>query len=247
MKIEPRVTLPPRARLSRGVVSALVVGFALAGCGVVQGRVNQGSSAPTTFPDLNLSVRPCAIQTDGLLTAAELPSNLTPEWPASSLVGPIGPYYDLGGGGPVYPGSIGDANEYFQWSGFTSHPVSGIPSSGPIYTSHPTQVFQLAEEIDNWGTVDNAKRWIASQRLNPGDMAPSLGDDTFMYHYDVGEGIDSAPYADLHPGDVYTNIEVRDGSIVFALSVDSGPEADPAALAVSIVRSLIAKERVVCG
>jgi hypothetical protein len=226
---------------------ALLVGLALAGCGVVQGRVFVSSTSPTGFPDVNLSVRPCAIQTIGLLTPAQLPAHLTPEWPASSEAGTIGPYYDLGGGGPVYPGSIGDANEYFQWTGFTTHPLEDLPSNGPMYATHPTQVFQLAEEVDDWGTVTNAKRWMASQRVNQGDIVRSLGDDTFMYHANEGEANDAPPYTDANPGDVFTDIEVREGDTMFALSIDAGPAADPESLAVSIMRSLMAKERAVCG
>jgi hypothetical protein len=253
MKHVPHLTGTPRRECvwSRGHTGriaglALLVGLALAGCGVTQGRFVVSSTSPTPFPDVNLSVRPCAIQTIGLLTAAQLPAHLTTEFPAASVAGTIGPYYDLGGGGPAYPGSIGDADAYFQWTGFTTHPVGSVPSNGPIYRTHPDQVFQLAEEIDDWGTVANAKRWMTSQRVNQGDAVPSLGDDTFMFHVNEGDAKSTAPYTDSNPGDVFTDIEVRNGDTLFALSIDAGPAADPASLAVSIMRRLMANERAVC-
>lgn len=245
----------------------LVVAVAVAGCGVGQGRVS-GSGGPSRAspqskpaPDVNLAGQLCAIQTIRLLDLAQLPPHLTPEFPAASLLGAIGPYHDLGGGGPFYPGSIGRAAEYFQWTGFTSHPLQGVPANGALYVSHPTQVFQLAEEIDDWGTLANATQWMATQResntLNTipdyGNgvervvPVPSMGDDAFMYQIDDGAAYISAPHTGPYVDHIYTGIEVRTGSLMFAVSIDSGPDANPAALGVSIMQRLMAKERAVCG
>ncbi len=161
----------------------------------------------------------------------------------------------------MYPGSVGKATEYFQWTGFSSRPIQDVPAGGPIYDAHPTQVFQLAEEIDDWGTLANAERWMAAQRGSnqPNAIpdygngveriatAPPIGDDTFLYQIDDGATYNSVPHTGPYVGHVYTNIEVRDGRLMFALSIDSGPGAGPATLAVTIIRTLIAKERAVCG
>jgi len=255
----PSMSRAPSVARAARIACGLCAAAALAGCGVTQGVVLHASATPRSSSDLNLSVRPCSIQTVSLLTPAELPPHLTPEWPPSSLVGDIGPDYDTGGA--VYPGSIGDANEYLQWTGFSAHPIEGVPSGGTLYTTHPTQVFQLAEEIDDWGTVQNGERWMATQRQSNqfntvpdyGDgveripAVPAMGGDAFMYQIDDGAAYNSTPHTGPFIGHIDTDIEVRVGVLMFALSIDSGPDADPAALAVSIMRSLMAKERTVCG
>lgn len=76
---------------------------------------------------------------------------------------------------------------------------------------------------------------------------PAVGDDAFMYQIDDGAAYNSAPHTGPYVGHIYTDIQVRVGPLMFALSIDSGPAANPAALAVSLMRSLMAKERSVCG
>jgi hypothetical protein len=257
----PRSSMPQARSVARAVRVAcgLCAAAALGGCGVSQGGLLHASGTPPSSSDLNLSVRPCPIQTVSLLTPAELPPHLTPEWSPSSLAGDIGPDYDTGG--PVYPGSIGDANEYLQWTGFSAHPVQGVPAGGALYTTQPTQVFQLAEEIDDWGTVQNGERWMATQRQSNqfntvadyGDgveripSVPPMGGDAFMYQIDDGAASNSTPHTGPYVGHIFTDLEVRVGVLMFALSIDSGPDANPAQIAVSIMRSLMAKERSVCG
>jgi hypothetical protein len=76
---------------------------------------------------------------------------------------------------------------------------------------------------------------------------PAMGDDRFIYQIDDGAAYNSAPHIGPYVGHIYTDIQVRVGVFMFALSIDSGPDANPATLAVSIMRSLMAKERAVCG
>jgi hypothetical protein len=75
---------------------------------------------------------------------------------------------------------------------------------------------------------------------------PALGDDTLLYQIDDGATDNSAPHTGPYVGHIYTSLEVRDGYLMFAVSLDSGPAAGAATLAVTIIRSLIAKERSVC-
>jgi hypothetical protein len=76
---------------------------------------------------------------------------------------------------------------------------------------------------------------------------PSLGDDTFVYQMDDGALYTSTPYVGPYVGHIDTNVEVRDGELIFAVSVDSGASGDPVTLAVSVVRKLLAKEHTNCG
>lgn len=260
----------PRSLWSRDVrdgitlvalATGLTVAVTIAGCSVSNSSSPRSSSSPGAASVVKLTDRRCAIQTIGLLTAAQLPPHMTAQWPATSFLGAIGPYHDLGGGGPFYPGSIGRADGDFRWTGFPSQPLQGVPANGSLYVSHPTQVFQLIEEIDDWGTVANATRWMAGQRgsntLNTipdyGNgvervvSVPATGDDAFMYQIDEGAAYNSTPHTGPYVGHIYTDIGVRLGALMFALSIDSGPDANPASLAVSLARSLMAKEQAVCG
>jgi hypothetical protein len=225
------------------VMVSLVAAALLTGCGVTLGAAQ--SSGPTTRPDpdVNLSVRPCSIQTLGLLTQSQVPPNLTPTGPASSQVGAHG----LLGSGT--DGSVGNANQYFQAIGFES------PKAAPA-----NQVSQFAEEVTDYGTVATAERWMSGQEVSnkPNDIAmegngvervqqtPALGDETLLYQIDDGAPYNSSPFTGPFVGHVYTDIQVRDGDVIYALSIDSGPAADPASLAISLVRALIAKEHAVC-
>jgi hypothetical protein len=78
-------------------------------------------------------------------------------------------------------------------------------------------------------------------------QTPHLGDDTLLYQIDDGAPYVSTPYTGPFVGHIYTDIQVRDGDVIYALSIDSGPAADPASLAISLARALIAKEHSVCG
>lgn len=48
-------------------------------------------------------------------------------------------------------------------------------------------------------------------------------------------------------GRVDTNIEVRDGDLIYAIDIISVPDTGMAPLAISVIRALVAKERSVCG
>jgi hypothetical protein len=74
-----------------------------------------------------------------------------------------------------------------------------------------------------------------------------MGDDTFIYQIDNGAPYDSTPFTGPYVGHVYTDIEVRVRDVIFAVSVDSGPTADSASFAASVVSHLMAKEKCVCG
>ena len=253
--------LPPRWF---GRALSLTLGILLAAtfcaCADVSGKGAGASTVSTPVPDLRLAGHVCPLQTAELLGSSQLPPHLTPQGPPSRLLGVIGPYHDLSGG-PVYPGSLGEVAEYFQWNGFPSHPVQDIPADGSLYIDDPTQVFQFAEEIDDWGTLVNADRWMATQHASnhANDMpdygngverippVPHLGDDTFMYQIDDGAAYGSTPHTGPFVGHIFTDLEVRDGDVMFALGLDTGPGADSETLAVSIMRDLIAKARAVCG
>ncbi len=143
-------------------------------------------------------------------------------------------------------GSVGNANEYFQ----------GITTD-----ASPTQISQLAEEVIAYRSIAIADRWMLGQKASnqPNDIPmyangveltptiPSLGDDAFLYQIDKGAPYDSTPYIGPFVGDIYTDIQVREGDVIYALSINSGPEANPAFLAVSLVQKLMTKEHAACG
>jgi hypothetical protein len=215
----------------------------LAGCGVGSGAQPRGPKT-AAYPDVNLSSRPCAIQTLGLLTQTQVPPNLAPAGAPSSEVGPRA-LLDNG-----TDGSVGSAIQSFQAISLKSSDVA--PAN---------QVSQFAEEVTDYGTVATAERWMSGQEASnqPNDIAmygngvervqqtPHLGDDTLLYQIDDGAPYVSTPYTGPFVGHIYTDIQVRDGDVIYALSIDSGPAADPASLAISLARALIAKEHSVCG
>jgi hypothetical protein len=236
------------------ILSGLCASLAIGGCGVVPGAVSHAQHA-TAFPDVNLSSRPCAVQTITLLTEAELPAKLTPQGPPSSEVGPRGL---LDG---ATDGSVGRAYEYFQSTGASTLFGQATALGGIPYTTHRSEISQLAEGIDEYGTVATAERWMNGQRASnqPNNIpmfgdgveripsVPSLGDDTFMYQIDEGAPYNATPYLGAYVGHVYTNIEVRNGDLIFAVSIDSVAGDGAASLAISVARDLIAKEQSACG
>jgi hypothetical protein len=242
-----------RERCARRVVAGMVS----IGCAIALGACGAGS---TTRPAQDASHNgPCVISTAALLTQSQLPPHMTSESPASTNLGVIGPYGDLTGK-PEFPGSIADTNEYFRWTGVSDAQLSQVPDGATIYDTDPTQVFQLAEEISDWGTLSNAERWMAGQRLsnvtntipdygNGVERIPpvsAMGDDAFMYQIDDGAPYGWAPYTAAYVGHIYTNIEVRVGVVILALSIDAGPGANPGALAVSTMQKMIVNADAVC-
>lgn len=223
-------------RVSRVIPAGLSIG-----CAVALGACGTGSSIPSITLDASRNV-PCAISTAALLSQSQLPPRMKSQSPASTNLGVVGPYGDLSGR-PAFPGSVGDTTEYFQWNGVSTTQPQDLPDGASIYDTDPAQVFQLAEQITDLGTLSNATRWMAGlrasqvantiprygngvERIPP---VPAMGDDAFMYQIDDGAAYESVPYAGAFVGHIYTNIEVRVGVIILALSIDAGPGANPGA------------------
>lgn len=229
------------------VVLGLCASLALGGCGVVPGAVHPAQHA-AAFPDGHLSSGPCAIQTATLLTQAELPPGLTPQSPPVSESGPRALLDDK------TDGSVGSVNATFQSVAFSA-------STGPTIATHPAHIIQVAEEVVDYGTVATAELWMSGQKANnrPNDlpmyangvernpMVPALGDDTLLYQLDQGAPYKPVPYDGPYVGTVYTDIQVRDADLIYAISFISIPDTGMAALGGTVMRSLIAKEQSVCG
>jgi hypothetical protein len=209
----------------------------LGGCAVAARGASGAERSPSSYPDVNLSTRPCIIQTPGLLTLKDLPQGLTPAGLPESSVGPRSLLDE------ATDGSVGHADQYFQENGTVS------------------SLSQLAEEVTDYGTVASAERWMLGQKASnqPNDIPmygngvevtpriPAMGDDALLYQIDKGAPYSPGPYTGPFVGDIYTDIQVREGDVIYALSIDSGPGANPAALAVSLVQKLMAKETTTCG
>jgi hypothetical protein len=241
----------------RHVPRIAVAGVSI-GCVVALGACGTGSTDPSGSLDASGPV-PCVISPAVLLAQSQLPPDMRSESPATTSLGVVGGYGRLSGI-PAYPGSIGDTTEYFQWTGVSQAQLSQVPDGATIYDTDPTQVFQLAEQITDLGTLSNAKRSMAGlhaanvtntiprygsgvERIPP---VPAMGDDAFMYQIDDGAAYGFAPYTGPFVGHIYTNIEVRVGVVILALSIDAGPEANPGALAVSTMQNMLANEDAVC-
>jgi hypothetical protein len=251
--------------------------LALVACQSAAASPQGGRKTAAARPTFNAPLLPCVLQTFTLLTSAEIPVRLTPEFPSVSRAG--GPGL-LDNGDAYYPGYVGDADAYFAWSGLLSgapaamvaraYAASGnkapltlgdLPEGGPLYTTYPHQIFQVAEATSDFGSVVTAKRWMASQRMDhpAEDIAnygssverrptvQSMGDDTFIYQIDDGAPYNSTPFTGPYVGHIYTDIEVRVDGVIFAVSVDSGPSIDSASFAASVVSHLMAKERSACA
>jgi hypothetical protein len=216
----------------------------LSGCGIGQRTAQPAHGTATAFPDVNLSSRPCAVQAISLLTASEMLPGLTPQGPASLETGPRSLL------GNATDGSVGSAFQYFQ-------PVGKSASA----TRSRAQIVQIAEGIVDYGTVATAQRWLRAQEVShrPNDspmfgdgvertpQMPALGNDTFMYQIDIGAPYTSHRYDGPYIGRVDTNVQVRDGDLIYAIDILSVPDTGMAPLAISLTRALIAKEQSVCG
>jgi hypothetical protein len=225
--------------MKRGALSliSLCACCVFGGCGVAAGGALSAGRTASPYPDVNLSVRPCIIQTLGLLTLSDLPKGLAPAGTPQSSVGPQSLLDE------ATDGSVGHADQSFQENGTVS------------------SLSQLAEEVTDYGTVASAERWMLGQEASnrPNDIPmygngveatpkiPVMGDDALLYQIDKGAPYDSGPYTGPFVGDIYTDIQVREGDVIYALSIDSGPDANSAALTVSLVQKLMAKEKATCG
>jgi hypothetical protein len=219
----------------------------------------------------------CAIQTSGLLAADDLPPQMATQGPPPSTSTTLGL---LGNGDAAYPGYVGNASAAFFWKGLSSpsseasvdqgwtavngsgEPTPGdfIPNGGPLYTENPAQVFLIAEEVSDFGSVANAQLWMSGQRevnqtntdakygagVESLPIAPQLGDDTFLFEVDKGAPTDSDSYTGAFVGDVYSDIQVRVGQLLYAISVDAAPGANGASITEGLVQQLMAKEAAAC-
>jgi hypothetical protein len=181
--------------------------------------------------------------------------------PATSTVLPLD-----GNGAAEYPGFVGSTSEYYAWSGFqagvpatllqqaytalvgdpsaTPHP-DFVPPTGTLFVDYPNQIFLIAESVTDYGLTSSASAWMAGTRSAniPGaatgsgagvETTPSvtpLADDTFAY-----QTVASAS----EPSDTYTDIQVRDGAVIYAVSIDSGPTVQAVSIARSLVEQLMA-------
>lgn len=218
-------------------LASLFVCSVLGACGVAAGGPPAAAGTATPYPEANLSARPCIIQTLGLLTLKDLPQGLSPTGPPESSVGPRSLLDN------ATDGSSGHADQYFQQNGAVG------------------AVSQFAEEVTDYGTVASAERWMLGQKASnqPNDIPmygngvevtpkiPVMGDEALLYQIDKGAPYDPGRYTGPFVGDVYTDMQVRNGDVIYALSIDSGPDANPAALAVTLVQKLMAKETATCG
>jgi hypothetical protein len=175
----------------------------------------------------------------------------------------------LGHGDAAFTGFNGRAQKNFIWSGLSTGtprqlveqawaslhysgvaPLDFIPTDGPLFSDYPTQVFQIAEASLDFGSVQDAQKWLQSQRdlyrpnndpntrsgitLNP--ATARIGDDTFAYQLSHGPS-----------GDLVTDIQSRVGHVVYGLSIDSGPQFTAVDHGVGLTTSLAAREHAVCG
>ena len=229
------------------ILSGLVVGLVLSGCGVVHVGQHAAEHTPSTAPVVKSSTQPCAVQTTSLLTQAQMPPELTPQGPPVSLKGPRSLLDD------ATDGSVGSAFETFL-------SAASAPPAGQAGIER-AQILQVAEGIVDYGTVATAERWMSGQGASnrPNDLPMyangvervpeliALGDATFIYQIDQGAPYKPAPYDGPYVGRVYTALQVRDGDLIYAVSVNSVRDTGMPSLAISVVQTLIAKERAVCG
>ncbi|HEY6470011.1 MAG TPA: hypothetical protein VI434_09600 [Candidatus Dormibacteraeota bacterium] len=195
-----------------------------------------------------------------------------------------GPSIGYLGNTDPYPTDKGFGEVIYAWTGLTNgpaarfdmpststtsgnqardtNPVDNLPSSGPLFTDYPAQIFDVSLEIDDFGTGPAAERWMTqsrqSNRANDvpirGNLVryvtvPNLGDDTFATQHDRSYAGGSGESPQLGPfvGDVYTDIQIRDGMYVYAVSIDAAPKADAVSAAMRLLRLMTTREPASCG
>jgi hypothetical protein len=191
------------------------------------------------------------INTKALIGPAQMPTGFTPDGPARTELGPL---YGLHGISSD-AGYVGNVSQYFRYQPSGSHTSA---THGASSASDPAEVFQIAAEISDWGTVSNAERGSPRASNQPNDIpdygngverdpsVPMLGDDTFAYQIDYGAPYSSNAYTGPFVGHIYTNLDVRQGDITYAISMDTGPAIDAVSLTVSLMRRMLASNREVC-
>jgi hypothetical protein len=175
----------------------------------------------------------------------------------------------LGTGDAHFPNFAGRTDMDFDWSGLNSTsahslldqawsllhysgaaPPGFLPANGPLYTDYPTQLFAIAEEVDNFGSISAAEQWMSLQRSgNAPNSNPKtnngleidppvsrIGDQTFAYQIIRASA-----------GDVFTDVIIRQGDLILAVSDDGGPGSNGVNTASSLIRALLAKEQATCA
>jgi hypothetical protein len=169
-------------------------------------------------------------------------------------------FYWTGLASPNAQALIGQDWARRNYSG-TPPPGDFLPSGGELYTAYPHRVFLVAEGVDNFGSVVNAEQWMRYQRQdNPQNTNPkfgngvesdptvaAMGDDIFVYQLDRGAPTASSEYTGVFVGDVYTDLEVRAGALIYSISVDASPGVDSVGQAVSLAQHLMSKEAASCS
>jgi hypothetical protein len=183
-----------------------------------------------------------------------------------------------------YPGFQGFGGAEYAWTGLTSGPaasfdtpnatkssgnqapdlnrVDTLPSSGPLFTEYPMQIFSVALEVDDFGTVPAAQRWVAESRQSyPINDVPvhgnvvrypdirNLGDESFAMQADqtYAGGPNTLPQLGPFVGDVYTAVEVREGAYIYAVGINAAPQADAVSAAAKLVQQMMSDQEAACG
>jgi hypothetical protein len=171
-----------------------------------------------------------------------------------------GSFYWTGLASPQAETLTGQAWSGLNYSG-TPPPGDFLPSGGDLYLAYPAQEFLVAEEVDDFGSATNTEQWMSYQRQdNPPNRDPKsgngvesdptiapIGDDDFVYQLDRGAPTTSDDYSGNLVGDVYTDLEVRTGDLIFSVSLDASPGVDGVQAVVSLSQQLIAKENSSCS
>jgi hypothetical protein len=249
-----------------------VVTVGLAGCGS-----NPGVAAtPIAEADVTVSQLPCLVRPNtfpgpGVMPIAAIRAQPLSYGNSIEYLGRTNPDPGYEGfGEAVYawkglvsgPAARFDTPNASETSGNQAH-VDNLPSSGPLFTRYPTQILTISLEVDDYGSVAAAKSWLAESRqdypvndipieasgLTRYPSVPNLGDDTFAMQLDRSSagGSGATPYIGAFVGDVYTDIEIRDGSYVYSVGIDAPPEADAVSAATKLVGMLIAGQEAACS
>ncbi len=240
--------------MKMSAVAALAL-IGICACGTYSPRP---SSVDSTSPAT------CASGLGGLLTASQIGSDFMQVGEGTSPV--LGLWNN---GDAAYPDFKSMSDRRFIWNGLTkgtgrtevvqawadlhysgSPPIDFIPHSGRLFASYPSQVFMVAESRADFGATSDAEHWMSFQRQNnqPNSnpntrngietipAVQQVGDDTFEFQTTSGQS-----------ADLYTDVEARVGSIIYAVSLDSGPAYAASGDAASLVTRLCAQVQSTCG
>jgi hypothetical protein len=137
-----------------------------------------------------------------------------------------------------------------------------LAATDPVFAQNPDQVVVFTEEVQDFGQLDQAQLWMDRARtayatnLQPNALdgvtidftAPALGSDVIAYQEDWGADTPtSTPYTGPLTGEVETVIQVRRGTVVFAIALQSGPGASVRETATKLMQQLIDQGATACG